>query len=571
MTTPVTVRSRVRAALDQAWAAAEAAGTLPVHPADVPRPHVEVERPAKPEHGDLATNLALKLARPLPPAAARDRDARSPRRWPRRQRRPDDRLADRVGRGRAARVHQPAADATAPWTRRSTASSPTPRALGPRRRRRARATVNVEFVSANPTGPLTIGNARGAFVGDLLCRVLEAGGQRVTREYYFNDSGGQVDNLGASVAGDPARRADPRGRLPRRLRRRSRGGACRPTSWAAADGRRRRRGRHRRAAGPPGGSGPASRRSLERARRPLRRLDERGLAPRRRLGRAGGRAAPRAAATSTSRTARRGSARRRSATTRTGSIIRSERRADLLRRRHRLRDREVQPRLRPPHLHLGRGPPRDGRPGPQRGRGDGLSTRAAVQVLLTGWVRFVRDGAGGLDEQAGRRVHHPRRRCWPRSASTPPAGSSPHAAPTSASTSTSSWPRSSRTRTRSTTSSTPTPGSPRSCARRPRPGSTPAARVAGALAGAPEAALARAIVRASRRSSRTRPRPRRRTAITAYATELATPFHAFYRDARVVDADEPERSAARLALVAAARITLANALGLLGISAPESM
>src|SRR4029079_12021659 len=59
--------------------------------------------------------------------------------------------------------------------------------------------VNVEFVSANPTGPLTIGNARGAFVGDLLCRVLEAGGQRVTREYYFNDSGAQIDKLGASV------------------------------------------------------------------------------------------------------------------------------------------------------------------------------------------------------------------------------------------------------------------------------------------------------------------------------------------------------------------------------------
>ena len=55
-------------------------------------------------------------------------------------------------------------------------------AVNPRR-------VNVEFVSANPTGPLTVGNARGAFVGDLLCRVLEAGGQTVTREYYFNDSG----------------------------------------------------------------------------------------------------------------------------------------------------------------------------------------------------------------------------------------------------------------------------------------------------------------------------------------------------------------------------------------------
>jgi arginyl-tRNA synthetase len=57
----------------------------------------------------------------------------------------------------------------------------------------------VEFVSANPTGPLTVGNARGAFVGDLLSRVLEAAGQEVTREYYFNDFGEQVRRLGESV------------------------------------------------------------------------------------------------------------------------------------------------------------------------------------------------------------------------------------------------------------------------------------------------------------------------------------------------------------------------------------
>ena len=59
--------------------------------------------------------------------------------------------------------------------------------------------------------------------------------------------------------------------------------------------------------------------------------------------------------------------------------------------------------------------------------------------------------------------------------------------------------------------------------------------------------------------------------ITAFATELATAFHAFYRDAKVVDPSEPDRSRARLALVLAAKQTLANALALLGISAPESM
>ena len=59
--------------------------------------------------------------------------------------------------------------------------------------------------------------------------------------------------------------------------------------------------------------------------------------------------------------------------------------------------------------------------------------------------------------------------------------------------------------------------------------------------------------------------------VTAYATELATAFHAFYRDRRVVDADDPATSRARLALVEAVRQSLANALGLLGISAPASM
>jgi arginyl-tRNA synthetase len=94
--------------------------------------------------------------------------------------------------------------------------------------------------------------------------------------------------------------------------------------------------------------------------------------------------------------------------------------------------------------------------------------------------------------------------------------------------------------------------------------------LAGVLSGAPEAALARQIVRLpevvedAAASEETH-------GITAYATELATTFHAFYRDARVVDADEADRSAARLALVAAAKTTLANALALLGISAPETM
>jgi len=59
--------------------------------------------------------------------------------------------------------------------------------------------VQVEFVSANPTGPLHVGHGRGAAVGDCLCRVLHAAGWQVTREFYYNDAGQQIDNLTRSV------------------------------------------------------------------------------------------------------------------------------------------------------------------------------------------------------------------------------------------------------------------------------------------------------------------------------------------------------------------------------------
>jgi len=59
--------------------------------------------------------------------------------------------------------------------------------------------VQVEFVSANPTGPLHVGHGRGAAIGDCLARLLEATGHRVTREFYYNDAGAQIDNLALSV------------------------------------------------------------------------------------------------------------------------------------------------------------------------------------------------------------------------------------------------------------------------------------------------------------------------------------------------------------------------------------
>ncbi len=104
-------------------------------------------------------------------------------------------------------------------------------------------------------------------------------------------------------------------------------------------------------------------------------------------------------------------------------------------------------------------------------------------------------------------------------------------------------------------------------------GLEPAAGVApGSLADpeSPEGALARALARFPE-VVEDAAAVEETQGVTAFATDLATQFHAFYRDARVVDPAEPERSRSRLALVRAAQLTLAGALGLLGISAPESM
>src|SRR3546814_3352392 len=59
--------------------------------------------------------------------------------------------------------------------------------------------VNVEYVSANPTGPLHVGHARGAVVGDVLASLLAKAGHAVAREYYVNDAGAQVDVLARSA------------------------------------------------------------------------------------------------------------------------------------------------------------------------------------------------------------------------------------------------------------------------------------------------------------------------------------------------------------------------------------
>jgi arginyl-tRNA synthetase len=101
-------------------------------------------------------------------------------------------------------------------------------------------------------------------------------------------------------------------------------------------------------------------------------------------------------------------------------------------------------------------------------------------------------------------------------------------------------------------------------------GLAPAPSVEGVLAEAPDAALARALARLPEVVEDAADAEETH-GVTAFATDLATTFHSFYRDARVVDPVSPDRSRARLALAEATRITLANTLALLGISAPDSM
>ena len=253
------------------------------------------------------------------PAPTGWRRSRSPRRWPSssRARPPTIQRVDagRDGRGGAARVPQHAPGRSGPRVDHRAEVLADPDGWG-RVAPLGRRSVNVEFVSANPTGPLHIGNARGAFVGDLLCRVLEAGGQQVTREYYFNDSGGQIRNLGASVAalrrGDPVPDDGYKGDYVIDL-----AAALPDEVWAAAT---HARGRHRR---DPSATGrrAGSARGSSAAWPPSASGSTSGPARRGCTTRAGSTArcsGCASTATSTSRTARSGSARPSSATTRTG-------------------------------------------------------------------------------------------------------------------------------------------------------------------------------------------------------------------------------------------------------------
>jgi arginyl-tRNA synthetase len=157
--------------------------------ADAPRSNVTVEPPRDPSHGDLSTNAAMVLSKGagLAPRALAE------------MLKPELatvpgvtsveiagpgfinlRLADDIWRAELAAIHA-AGDS---YGRSDLGGG---------------SIVNIEYVSANPTGPMHMGHCRGAVVGDALASLLEWAGHKVTREYYVNDAGGQVDVLARSV------------------------------------------------------------------------------------------------------------------------------------------------------------------------------------------------------------------------------------------------------------------------------------------------------------------------------------------------------------------------------------
>jgi arginyl-tRNA synthetase len=158
-------------------------------PADLDRTNVTVEPPRDPAHGDLATNAAMVLAKSA---------GTNPRS-----------LAELIKAKLAALPPVTSVEIAGPGfinlRLKSDAWRDELRTILRQGEEYGLCTVgkdervNVEYVSANPTGPLHMGHCRGAVVGDSLARILEASGFRVTKEYYVNDAGAQVDTLARSL------------------------------------------------------------------------------------------------------------------------------------------------------------------------------------------------------------------------------------------------------------------------------------------------------------------------------------------------------------------------------------
>lgn len=192
----VVIRDQIRDIVTRSVATLREAGQLP----EVDIPPFDIERPQIAAHGDYATNVAMKLA-----AAAKSAGQKvNPRA-----------LAETIATHIRETVDVvPAYDLVSSvevagpgfinlrlkthWLLGQAATviaaGNTFGTVNTGRGKR----VNLEFVSANPTGPVTVGNGRGAFIGDALGSVMRAAGFDVTKEYYFNDFGAQIEKLGRS-------------------------------------------------------------------------------------------------------------------------------------------------------------------------------------------------------------------------------------------------------------------------------------------------------------------------------------------------------------------------------------
>ncbi|TKR30320.1 arginine--tRNA ligase [Luteimonas gilva] len=179
------MKAPLRALIDQGIAALRAAGTLPADAA----PDFVVERPKDRSHGDFASNAAMllaKAARTNPRALAQQLVEALPAS-------PDIAKVEIAGPGfinfhlSAAAYQREVAKAIADGANYGRNAS----GKGVR--------AGVEYVSANPTGPLHVGHGRAAAIGDCIARVLAANGWDVMREFYYNDAGAQIDNLAKSV------------------------------------------------------------------------------------------------------------------------------------------------------------------------------------------------------------------------------------------------------------------------------------------------------------------------------------------------------------------------------------
>jgi arginyl-tRNA synthetase len=158
-------------------------------PAGLPAVDVELQEPRDPAHGDIASNVAMVLARP---AKMKPRDIA-------------ERVAGVLSADRSFAKVEVAGPGFLNLTMAPTFWYAVVRVILTEPERFARndqgrgKRVNVEYVSANPTGPMHIGHCRGAVFGDVLSSLLAFSGYEVTREYYINDAGGQIDKLARST------------------------------------------------------------------------------------------------------------------------------------------------------------------------------------------------------------------------------------------------------------------------------------------------------------------------------------------------------------------------------------